>query len=462
MNPQTHRVIFNKSRGCMMAVSEVASSQGKGKACKKLASTALSASKLNSSHFYSSNTAVGHTLLALLASKSIAIFFRHAKASVVDAQGGLSATAARDINLTEGQQASSTAYAMRTSSSGFLSASSAQLRTGQDSTQAVGSSFGGGTVTLNAERDINIKASSVIGDKATTAVAGNNINITAGQNTSGQTYFYEKKESGLLSAGGLGISIGKREQSNADAGQSSTAAASTVGSINGNVNLIAGNQYRQVGSDVMAPGGDVSIVAKAVDIVEARQTNASQSQTKFRQSGLTTSIASPLIAAAQQAQGMAQAAGNASDARTKALAGAATALSLYNSAPAISDAAKALASGNPMAAASINVSLGSSKSQNNSASTADTASSSTVAAGNNVSIIATGGGAASNLTVRGSTITAGNNALLAADNNLSLTAALNQTSQTSSNKASSGSIGVSYSAIYIFASRLACTDVVSA
>ena len=168
----------------------------------------------------------------------------NAKASAVDAQGGLSATAARDINLTEGQQSSSTAYAMRTSSSGFLSASSTQLRTGQDSTQAVGSSFGGGTVTLNAERDINIKASSVIGDKATTAVAGNNINITAGQNTSGQTYFYEKKESGLLSAGGLGISIGKREQSNADAGQSSTAAASTVGSINGNVNLIAGNQYR--------------------------------------------------------------------------------------------------------------------------------------------------------------------------------------------------------------------------
>ena len=34
MNSQTHRVIFNKSRGCMMAVSEVASSTGKGKSCK--------------------------------------------------------------------------------------------------------------------------------------------------------------------------------------------------------------------------------------------------------------------------------------------------------------------------------------------------------------------------------------------------------------------------------------------
>ena len=105
MNPQTHRVIFNKSRGCMMAVSEVASGQGKGKACKKPASTALNASKLNSSYFYPSKEPLAQSLPAQVARKSIAIFFRHAKASTVDAQGGLSATAARDINLTEGQQA---------------------------------------------------------------------------------------------------------------------------------------------------------------------------------------------------------------------------------------------------------------------------------------------------------------------------------------------------------------------
>ena len=79
MNPQTHRVIFNKSRGCMMAVSEVASGQGKGKSrksrikrCKKLGLTALNVSKPNPSHFYPSNTAIAHISSAQAASKSIA------------------------------------------------------------------------------------------------------------------------------------------------------------------------------------------------------------------------------------------------------------------------------------------------------------------------------------------------------------------------------------------------------
>ena len=75
MNPQTHRVIFNKSRGCMMAVSEVASGQGKGKSnkfrkshksrskrCKKPASAALSTPRTIYSHVYSLNSSQAQTL----------------------------------------------------------------------------------------------------------------------------------------------------------------------------------------------------------------------------------------------------------------------------------------------------------------------------------------------------------------------------------------------------------------
>jgi len=40
MNTHYHRVIFNKSRGCMMAVSEVASSAGKTKSSKSRQSRA--------------------------------------------------------------------------------------------------------------------------------------------------------------------------------------------------------------------------------------------------------------------------------------------------------------------------------------------------------------------------------------------------------------------------------------
>ncbi|MCZ8256130.1 MAG: hemagglutinin repeat-containing protein, partial [Polaromonas sp.] len=129
-----------------------------------------------------------------------------------------------------------------------------------------------------------------------------------------------------------------------------------------------------------------------------------------------------------------------------ALAAATTALNLYNNQKEISDAASALASGDVSKAASISISLGSSKSQNNSSSASDSARGSSITAGGDVTISALGAGQASNITVQGSTITAGNNAKLLADNEIRLLAAKNDYTQTSSNSSSSGSIGFSIGA----------------
>ena len=58
----------------------------------------------------------------------------------------------------------------------------------------------------------------------------------------------------------------------------------------------------------------------------------------------------------------------------------------------MSGAAQALAGGDPSKAASISISLGSSKSQSNTAQTSDSARGSTVKAGGNVNIVAQGAG----------------------------------------------------------------------
>ena len=83
MNLQTHRVIFNKSRGCMMAVSEVASSTGKCKSgksrksrtkrCKHLAVPVSSPSKPNLGHFYPSNKPLAQSVRAQAATDLIAV-----------------------------------------------------------------------------------------------------------------------------------------------------------------------------------------------------------------------------------------------------------------------------------------------------------------------------------------------------------------------------------------------------
>ena len=69
-------------------------------------------------------------------------------------------------------------------------------------------------------------------------------------------------------------------------------------------------------------------------------------------------------------------------------------------------------------------------------------------AGNNVNITATGAdktaGQQSDVTIQGSSVKAGNNTTLAADNQINLLAANNESSQTSTNTKSSGSVGVSY------------------
>nr|WP_279627068.1 hemagglutinin repeat-containing protein [Xanthomonas prunicola] len=71
-----------------------------------------------------------------------------------------------------------------------------------------------------------------------------------------------------------------------------------------------------------------------------------------------------------------------------------------------------------------------------------TSKGSTLQAGGNVNLIATGGGEDSNILVRGSDIKAGNNLLLAADNNITLEAAQDTFEQHSTNKSKSAAIGV--------------------
>ncbi|WP_081033964.1 hemagglutinin repeat-containing protein [Comamonas thiooxydans] len=103
-----------------------------------------------------------------------------------------------------------------------------------------------------------------------------------------------------------------------------------------------------------------------------------------------------------------------------ALAAAATTLNVKNSAGELQGAVQALAGGDPTKAASISISLGSSKSQSNTAQTSDSAPGSTVKAGGHVNIVAQGAGVDSSILVCGSDITAGQDATLAAEGDIRL------------------------------------------
>ncbi|RDI15633.1 hemagglutinin repeat-containing protein, partial [Comamonas sp. AG1104] len=368
----------------------------------------------------------------------------NAKAATIDAGKALSLSAGNDIQISAGQASQSLDEAHQHTTKGFLSSKTVTTREQLHSTTAVGSNLGGDTVAINAGRDIAVTGSHVVSDTATTLQAGRDVTIAAAQETSSEQHYRKETKSGIFGGGGgIGFTIGSRMQSADQTGTHTTAAASTVGSIGGDVNIIAGNAYQQVGSDVMAPKGDVNVVAKEVQIVEARETGSSATEQRFKQSGLSVSIGSPVISAIQTADNMADAARNTSSGRMQALAAAATALNAKNSVGELQGAAQALAGGDPSKAASISVSLGSSKSQSNTAQTSDSARGSTVKAGGNVNIVAQGAGADSSILVRGSDITAGQDANLAAEGDIRLQAAQNTASLSGNSSSSSGSIGVS-------------------
>lgn len=359
-------------------------------------------------------------------------------ASITSNAGTAQLLAGRDINLTTAQttQAVDEAHQHK-GKSGWFSSKTITTRDTLDQTMAQGTTVSGNTTVIAANHDLNLTGSNAVSTAGTSLSAGTDVNVAAATNTVQQSHLRDEKTSGLFSGGGIGVTLGMQQQTTTQNDVQTTASASTVGSTNGNVNLAAGNRYTQTGSDVIAPQGDINITAKHVNIEEARNTDTNTVETKFKQSGLTLAVTSPVISALQSAQQMKQAASQTSDGRMKALAAGVAASDVYKVVDAVSS--------NPSQGGGnigISLTIGSSQSDSQTKQSSNTAAGSTVISGGNANINATGAGQDSNLTIQGSTVQAGNNVNLQADNQISLLAASNTDEQHSTNNSSSAGVGV--------------------
>lgn len=355
--------------------------------------------------------------------------------------GELGIAAKRDINIDAGQSTSALNEGLRISRSG-------EKRTEQgsfNSTSVIGSSLGGKTVILDAGKDIKIRGSNVVSDKGTELWAGNDVTIEAATQTRDSQYVRQQSRSGMFD-GGSGWTWGRQDSRSTRNTDETTAVGSTVGAISGNVIITAGNQYRQVGSDVIAPGGDIDIQARNVQIVEARETSRSESTQSFSQSGITLGFKAPLIDTLRNLEDTSQAMKDTKDDRMKALGAASMALSGYSTYQGISNDVAGFASGQGAQSLTggATLMLGRASSETTSTQDGDIALASRVQASGNVTITATGGGKDSHILVRGSEISAGKSVNLSADNSVTLEAVANSSSQSSTSRSSSGSVGVGF------------------
>ena len=351
--------------------------------------------------------------------------------------GQASLLARNDITLQNATTAYRAVAESHDTSSNLLQSVTTTQSADTTATQVTGSAVTGNTVLIQAGRDVTLTASQAVADTGLIIDAGRDLTLAPAQQTTRTSAAQQQTTDGLFSGGGLSLTLGTQQQQQNDRATHTLQIGSTVGSLGGNVSLIAGNTYQQTGSTVVAPQGDITIQAQKVDIIEAQNTGQGTQETKFEQSGLTLALTSPVISALQTGQQMANAAGQTSDRRIQALALATTGLAGYNAYNAITR--------NPAQAGGVNVSLsvGGSQNQSNSTQASSTAAGSTIAAGGSVTIQATGAGSESDLTIQGSRVTAGNAVTLKADSDVNLLAAKSTAEQHSTNKNSSASLGVS-------------------
>ncbi|WP_157929797.1 hemagglutinin repeat-containing protein [Orrella dioscoreae] len=357
----------------------------------------------------------------------------NARAAHVTADQQLAVGAGRDINLLAGEESAYARDELRFKTRGTFSSKTTHTIKESDRTLAIGATFTGDSVVMMAGRDLTAQGSNIGGMGDVVISAERDVNIVAAENTSEEYNYKRVKKSGFGALGG--ISYGSRQTTDTLDGEKVFHTGSTVGSVSGDLLINAGESMLIAGSNILARQGDVSLVGRDIRIEAVTDTAQEREFHEVKQSGLTVSASNPVVSAAQTGAKMADAASRSGDPVMQALALGTTALAAVN-------AVDAVAQNGGVGGVSINISLGSSKSQTTIDRSSSSVLGSNVAAGNDLTLVARGGGAGSDITVTGSNLSAGNNAVLKADGDILLQAAQNLASQQTKNKSSSASVGV--------------------
>ncbi|AHG65587.1 putative filamentous hemagglutinin / adhesin [Advenella mimigardefordensis DPN7] len=373
-------------------------------------------------------------------------------ADVTSQQGAVAVQAGRDIRVEAGSSTLSGTLQNYESKSSGLATKTSTIKSDVHRQTLQGSAVSGDTVSMLAGRDLNIVASDVVSDNNTTLVAKNNLRVEAGTESSREHHYRNTTKSGILSGGTLGFTIGSQSStSRMDAeGTMQSQARSSVGSLKGDTRLLAGEQLTGRGSDVLAQG-DVLLKGKAVLIDPGKDQRRSKEVHEFEKSGLTIGLEVPVVQAVQLAIRTAEQNGKSKNARVNAMAAANTGWTSYKAGQEVGkmgDAVAQLQAVDAKGAASISgikiaITVGSQSSRSSTEVEQTQTSGSQVLAQNTVTVLATGAGADSDITVTGSDIAGKKGTTLIADDAINLTAAAQTYKERSKNSSAGGKIGVS-------------------
>lgn len=322
--------------------------------------------------------------------------------------------------------------------------SGVKVASGIDQTMTLnrGSLVSADGVNIVSGRDVNVQGSTIVGTNDVTLTAARNVTVTTSQDTLQSSSYYNKKESGLMSGGGLSVSVGSSSLKTTSQTTEVSNNSSAIGSLKGNLSITAGNDLHVTGSDLIA-AKNLSGTGANVTIDAAQDKNHRSETQEVSKSGLTLALKAPVIDAVSNAVGQSRASGNSQDGRAAALHGMAAASAAWDANMAAGDVVRALGAGETPQF-KVEVSVGSSHSKSAFSEDSVTNRGSNVNAGGTVAFAATGNGqpGSGNVTIAGSNVNA-NDVILAAKNQVNIVNTTDTDSTRSTNESKSASVGVS-------------------
>jgi filamentous hemagglutinin len=316
--------------------------------------------------------------------------------------------------------------------SGFLSSKTTDTMDHSLINEVKGSTISGDTVTISSGSDLTVQGSNVVGTKDVTLNATKDVNITSATETGADDHYSYIKKSGLFNGGGLGFTIGSQSTKTTTNERTLGEVGSTIGSINGDVSITAGEKVNSEGTTFVS-GNDLNITGKDVNIDNTINTYDSQTKYEFKQTGLSVSLGGGIVKTATSAYNNIERSGQVQDERLQALYD-------YKAYKDLKDLKKTLDGGltkeNLEKGVSINVSIGSTKMTSTDTVHTETVNTSNINAGGDVNITATTG----DVNLKGTKINAEDITLDAKDN-INIESAENKLQTTNNTSFSSTSIG---------------------
>ncbi|WP_371363480.1 tRNA nuclease CdiA-2 [Sporomusa rhizae] len=353
-----------------------------------------------------------------------------AGSNVTSDNGKITIKADKDVTIQEVKEKHESLVQTHKKKSGFFSSKTTDTLDYSLTNQVKGSTISGDQVDINSGNNLTVKAGTVVATNDVKLQADNDVTLTSAQETGKEEHYKRVKKSGLFGGGGLGFTIGKESTTTTLNEQVKDEIGTTVGSINGNVSIIAGNKVKSEGTTFVS-GKDTNITGKEVTIDNTINTYDSQYKFQYKKSGLTVSLGSGAISAGLNLTGDLERGSQVKDERLQALYG-------YKAAKDLKTLGKEL-KGNLKDGLSVNVSLGSTKMTTEQNTHVETVNASNITAGGNVTVKATGG----DVDLKATNINA-TNITIDAVKDLNIESAQNKMESNTKTKSSSASIGASF------------------